>query len=144
MLIPGDWDRRLTYAGAGLTNAFAAIVLLIANRPSVYFWGTLLYLLTTGLCNARFVALVLDIVASDHHDTGTWYNALTAAGSIPVASMIWLEGQTFSKFGRHGLLWTDAAANLVVFAIVAAVFATHGLGLRTLPASRPKPNVSMS
>ena len=144
VLIPGDWDRRLTYAGAGLTNAFAAIVLLIANRPSVYFWGTLLYLLTTGLCNARFVALVLDIVASDHHDTGTWYSALTAAGSIPVTSMIWLEGQTFSKFGTHGLLWTDAAANLVVFAIVAAVFATQGLGLRTLPASRPKPNVSMS
>jgi hypothetical protein len=57
--------------------------------------------------------------------------------------MIWLEGQSFTKFGTHGLLWTTAA-NLVVFAVVAAVFATHGLGLRTLPASRPKPNVSMS
>lgn len=118
VLIPGDWDRRITYAGAGLTNALAAIVLLIASRPSVYFWGTLLYLLTTGLCNARFVALVLDVVASDHHHTSTWYSTLNAAGSIPVASMIWLEGQTFSKFGTHGLLWTDAAANFLVFTIV--------------------------
>jgi hypothetical protein len=42
------------------------------------------------------------------------------------------------------LLWTDATANLVMFAIVAAVFATHGLGLRTLPTSRPKPSVSRS
>ncbi len=87
---------------------------------------------------------MLDVVASDQHDTSTWYSALTAAGSIPVASMIWFEGQTFTRFGTHGLLCTDAAANLVIFTIVALVFATHGLGLRTLPASRPKPNVSTS
>ncbi len=58
--------------------------------------------------------------------------------------MTWLEGQTFTKFGTHGLLWTDAAANLLIFTIVAAVFATHGLGLRTLPASQAKPNLSTS
>jgi len=39
----------------------------------------------------------------------------------------------------HGLLWTDAAANLLVFAVVAAVFATYGLGLRTVPASSADP-----
>jgi hypothetical protein len=50
VLIPADWDRRLTYAGAGLTDAFAAMLLLTGNRPSVYSWGTLLYLLTTCLC----------------------------------------------------------------------------------------------
>jgi hypothetical protein len=144
VLIPGDWDRRLTYAGAGLTNAFAAIVLLIASRPSVYFWGTLLYLLTTGLCNARFVALVLDVVASDHHHTSTWYSTLNAAGTIPVATMIWLEGQTFTKFGTHGLLWTDAAANFLVFTIVVLVFATHGWGMRGVPTSQVNPDVSPS
>jgi len=35
-LIPGDWDRRLTYAAAGLTNALATCVLLAANRPATY------------------------------------------------------------------------------------------------------------
>lgn len=34
-LIPGDWDRRLTYAAAGLTNGLAALVLLAANQPSI-------------------------------------------------------------------------------------------------------------
>jgi predicted MFS family arabinose efflux permease len=140
VLIPADWDRRLTYAGAGLTNALAAIVLLIANRSSVYFWGTLLYLLTAGLCNARFVALLLDVIGPDDRDPSTWFSVLLSAGQIPIASMIWLEGQTFTKFGTHGLLWTDAAANLLMFAIVAAVFLTRGLGLRNLPA--PKPNAS--
>jgi MFS family permease len=144
VLVPADWDRRLTYAGAGLTNAFAAILLLAGNRPSVYFWGTLLYLLTAGLCNARFVALLLDVMGPDDHDPSSWFSALLAAGNIPIASMIWLEGQSFTKFGTHGLLWTDAAANLLMFTIVAAVFATHGLSLRTIPASRPRPNVSTS
>ena len=144
VLIPADWDRRLTYAGAGLTNAFAAILLLAGDRPSVYFWGTLLYLLTSGLCNARFVALVLDVIGPDDRDLSTWFSVLLSASNIPIASMIWLEGQSFTKFGTHGLLWTDATANLVMFAIVAAVFATHGLGLRTLPTSRPKPSVSKS
>jgi PAT family beta-lactamase induction signal transducer AmpG len=143
VLVPGDWDRRLTYAGAGLTNALGAIVLLLANRPSVYFWGTLLYLLTTGFCNARYVALILDIVGTEGHDTSTWYAALTAVGNIPIASMIWFEGKTFQSFGTHGLLWTDAAANLVVFAIVALVFATHGLGIRGSPTSPVlKPEIS--
>jgi predicted MFS family arabinose efflux permease len=129
-LIPADWDRRLTYVGAGLTNAFAAIWLLAGNRPSVYLWGTLLYLLTAGLCNARFVALVLDIIGPGVQDTSTWYSALVAASNIPIASMTWLEGQSYTKFGTRGLLWTDAAANFLVFTIVALVFATHGLGIR--------------
>ena len=144
LLIPANWDRRLTYAGAGLTNAFAAVLLLAGNHPSVYFWGTLLYLLTAGLCNARFVALVLDIIGPDDRDPSTWFSVLLSASNIPIACMIWLEGQTFTKFGTHGLLWTDATANLVMFTIVVTVFATHGLGLRTLPASHPKPNVSTS
>jgi hypothetical protein len=42
-----------------------------------------------------------------------------------------------NKFATHGLLWTDAA-NLLMFTIVAAVFATHGLGLRTCPRPNAK------
>ena len=127
LLIPGDWDRRLTYAGAGFTNAIGAIILLAPNRPFFYLAGTLVYLLTAGFCNARNVALMLDIVGPDISDVSTWYGALTAVSQIPIASMIWLEGRMFHRFGTHGLLWTDAAGNLVVFAIVAAVFLGRGL-----------------
>jgi len=133
VLVPGNWDRRFTYAGAGMSNALAAIVLLVAYRPSVYFWGTLLYLLTAGLCNARYVALMLDIIGPEGHDASTWYCALLSAGNIPIASMIWLEGQSFHRFGAHGLLWTDAGANLIVFAFVALAFLTRGIGLRRAP-----------
>ena len=130
VLIPGKWDRRLTYAGAGMTNALAAIVLLAAYRPSVYFWGTLFYLFTAGLCNARIVALMLDVIGPEGRDASTWYCTLLSAGNIPVASMIWLEGLSFHRFGTHGLLWTDAGANVIVFAIVALAFLTRGFSLR--------------
>jgi MFS family permease len=133
VLVPGKWDRRLTYVTAGLSNALGAIVLLAAYRPSVYLWGTLLYLFTAGLCNARYVALVLEVIGSEGHDASTWYCALLSAGNIPLASMIWIEGQSFHRFGTHGLLWTDASANLIVFAIVALAFLTRGLGLRHAP-----------
>ncbi len=62
ILIPGDWDRRLTYAGAGLTNALAAFVLLSASRPSVYLSGTVLHMITEGFYWARFTALTVEFV----------------------------------------------------------------------------------
>src|SRR5215467_262702 len=133
VLIPGHWDRRLTYAAAGMSNALAAIVLMGPYRPSVYFWGSLLYLLTVGLCYSRAVALMLDVIGPEGHDASTWYGALLSAGNIPVASMIWLEGQSFHRFGAHGLLWTDAGANVIVFAVVVLAFLTRGFRLRRAP-----------
>jgi hypothetical protein len=129
-LIPGDWDRRLTYAAAGLTNAIAAIVLLAANRPSIYLAGTALYLLTQGLCWARSMALMVEIVGVETRDASTLYGVLNAIVTIPVLYMLKLDGVGFSKFGTHGLLWTDAAANLLVFGVVAVIFMAYGLKLQ--------------
>jgi len=133
-LIPGDWDRRLTYAAAGLTNAIAAIVLLAANRPSVYLPGTAFYLATEGLCWARSIALMVEIVGVETRDASTLFSVLNAIVTIPVLYMIKLDGMGFSRFGTRGLLWTDAGANLLVFGVVAAVFVVCGLSLRRVPA----------
>ena len=132
-LIPGDWDRRLTYAAAGLTNALAALVLLLSNHPPVYLAGTAFYLVTEGLCWARFTALILEIVGVETRDASTLYGVLNAAGTIPLLYMIRLDGFGFGKFGTHGLLWMDAAGNLLVFSVVVGVFVACGLGLRRVP-----------
>lgn len=132
-LVPGNWDRRLTYAAAGVTNALAAIVLLVANRPTVYLAGTAFYLATEGLCAARSVALIVEIVGSEARDASTLYSWLNAAVSLPIAYVTWLDGVGFRHFGTHGLLWTDALLNVFVFGIVATVFVTRGLGLRSVP-----------
>jgi MFS family permease len=133
ILVPGDWNRRLTYAGAGLTNALGAMVLLAPNRPSFYFVGTMIYLLTAGFCQARAVALIMDVVDRDNGDASTWFSTLTAITNVPIAFMIWLEGRVFCDFGIHGLLWTDAAGNLLVFAIVAAVFLPYSSSRPQIP-----------
>ena len=129
-LVPNDWDRRLTYAGAGLTNAMAACILLFANRPSFYWAGTLLYLATQGLCWARFTALTVEIVGPQTRDASTLFSVLNSAGGLPVMAMIWLDGFGFQKFGTRGLVWTDISGNVLVFAVVAIIFIARGLGLR--------------
>jgi MFS family permease len=124
VLVPGNWDRRLIYACAGLTNAFGSIVLLAPNRPTFYLAGSMIYLLTAGFCQAQAVALTLDVVGRETSDPSTWFTALTSVSGITIASMIWFEGRMYHHFGTHGLLWTDAGGNLLVFAIVATAFLT--------------------
>jgi len=132
-LIPADWDNRLVYVFAGLTNASAAIVLILVHGATGYLVGTILYLITQGFCWARFTALIVEIVGPDTKDASTLYSALSAAGSIPLAYMTWLDGFGYSKLGTQGLLWTDAVGNLIVFGIVVAVFVTGGIKFRHAP-----------
>lgn len=119
-LLPGEWDRRLTYAGAGMLNGLASLTLLAGDRPSVYYFGTVLYLVTTGFGYARFTALVMDVLGHGEHGASTRYSLFLAAGNLPIAYVLWLDGQGYHRFGTHGLFGVDAAGNLFVFAIVAA------------------------
>jgi hypothetical protein len=79
---------------------------------------------------------MVEIVGAETRDASTLYSVLNAIVTIPLLYMIRLDGFGFSRFGTHGLLWTDAAANLLMFAIVATVFVACGLGLRRVPASQ--------
>jgi PAT family beta-lactamase induction signal transducer AmpG len=117
-LVPGEWDRRLTYAGAGLLNGLATLTLMAGDRSSVYFVGTVLYLVTTGFGYARFTALVMDVLGPGGHGVSTRYSLFLAAGNLPIAYVLWLDGQGFRRFGTHGLFGVDAAGNFLVFAIV--------------------------
>ena len=132
-LIPSDWDSRVVYASAGLLNGLAAIALTSADGATGYLVGTILYLVTVGLCWARFTALIVEIVGPDTKDASTIYSALSAAGSIPLAYMTWLDGFGYSKLGTHGLLLTDATGNVMVFSVVVTVFIIQGLRFRHVP-----------
>lgn len=121
-LLPGAWDRRVTYAGAGLLNGLASLSLLAGDSPSVYYGGTVLYLITTGFGYARFTALVMDVLGHGEHGASTRYSLFLAAGNLPIAYVLWLDGQGYQHFGTHGLFGVDAAGNLLVFAAVTAVW----------------------
>jgi hypothetical protein len=62
-----------------------------------------------------------------------FYSVLNAIVTIPLLYMIKLDGFGFTRFGTHGLLWMDAAGNLLVFAVVIVVFVACGVGLRRVP-----------
>jgi PAT family beta-lactamase induction signal transducer AmpG len=117
-LLPGEWDRRLTYAGAGFLNALASLTLMAGDRPAVYFAGTVFYLVTTGFSYARFTALVMEVLGSGAHGTSTRYSLFQSAGNLPIAYVLWLDGLGFQHFGTNGLFGVDAAGNLLVCAIV--------------------------
>ena len=80
---------------------------------------------------------MVEIVGVETRDAGTFYSVLNVAVSLPLLYMIRLDGWGFSRFGIHGLLWTDAAGNILMFAAVAVVFLICGLGLRRSSDSRP-------
>ncbi len=132
-LVPSDWDGRIVYAGAGFLNGVAALFLMSVAGPTGYLAGTILYLVTVGLCWARFTGLIVEIVGQEVSDASTLYSALSAAGSIPLAYMTWLDGFGYSRLGTHGMLVTDAAGNLIVFFVVVSVFLYNGLTFRHSP-----------
>lgn len=78
---------------------------------------------------------MVEIVGVETSDASTLYSVLNAIVTIPLLYMIKLDGLGFSRFGTHGLLWTDALANLLMFAVVALIFALCGFGLRRVQAS---------
>jgi hypothetical protein len=126
-LVPGDWDRRVTYAGAGLLNALASFTLMLGNRPSIYYTGTVLYLITTGFAYARFTALVMDVLGPGEHGTSTRYSLFLAAGNVPIAYVLSLDGLGYRHFGTRGLFGVDGGLNVLVFLIVGALWlATRG------------------
>jgi hypothetical protein len=124
-LLPGAWDRRLTYAGAGFLNALASLTLMAGDRPAVYFTGTVFYLVTTGFCYARFLALVMEVLGPGTHGTSTRYSLFQSAGNLPIAYVLWLDGIGFQHFGTNGLFGVDAAGNLLVCAIVGGAWAAR-------------------
>ncbi len=132
-MVPSEWDGRIVYSGAGLLNGIAGILLMSVSGPTGYLVGTIVYLVTQGLCWARFTGLIVEIVGPDTQDASTLYSALSAAGSIPLAYMTWLDGFGYSKFGTHGLLMTDAVGNFIVFGIVVVIFLANGLHFRHAP-----------
>lgn len=121
-LLPGEWDRKLTYAGAGLLNGLASLTLLAGSTPAVYYAGTVFYLVTTGFGYARFLALVTDVLGHGAHGTSTRFSLFQAAGNLPITYMLWLDGQGYRRLGVRGLFGMDAGGNFLVFALVGALW----------------------
>ena len=85
------------------------------------------YSIAQGFASAVYTALVLDVVGNRKHAAASAYATLNATGNIPISYMTWLDGVGYKRWGKTGLMATDAAASGVfgIILLLVAVFAGH-------------------
>ncbi len=115
VIIPAHWDRRIAYAAAGFACSLSGIYLTLAPMtPAVYFVGVGFYMLTTGICYAFFLGVVMYTLGDAGKSASSRYTILVSLGNLPVVYMTKMEGWGFSLFGPRGVPAFDAAGNLAV------------------------------
>ncbi|HLG85763.1 MAG TPA: MFS transporter [Alphaproteobacteria bacterium] len=113
-LICRHMERRMANIAAGTACAFSALLMMMGPLgPATYAAGTMLYSLTSGLCYAAYVALVLDVVDADRGTGATRFSILNSAANLPVSYMTWADGQGYAFFGPRGMLAVDGGAALL-------------------------------
>jgi hypothetical protein len=109
-----------------LSAAFGVYLGFADATPFTYAAGLSGYAIAQGFASAVFTALVLDVVGNRKHAAASAYATLNAAGNVPITYMTWLDGVGYKRWGRPGLMATDAAANGIFgILLLAAMFAAH-------------------
>jgi MFS family permease len=113
-LICRHMERRMANIAAGTACALSALVMMMGPlSPTTYAVGTIFYSLTSGLCYAAYVALVLDVVDADRGTGATRFSILNSAANLPISYMTWADGQGYAFFGPRGMLAVDGGAALL-------------------------------
>jgi len=119
-------NRMAAYALAGgFAAVFGAYLGLAHATPLTYAAGYSGYAIASGFGYAVATALVLDVVGNRRHAAASAYATLNATLNAPVTYMTWLDGVGYQRWGRPGLMATDAAANGVfgIILLLVAMFA---------------------
>lgn len=123
----GGWicdraDRQTAYAIFGLLVALSAVCLCVGPAtPFTFATGYSAYALTSGLANAAYVALVLEVLGNRKSGASTGYAFFSSSGNVPNSYMTWVDGIGYKHGGARGLMATDAAlggvGGLILFAV---------------------------
>jgi MFS transporter, PAT family, beta-lactamase induction signal transducer AmpG len=120
VIVPAHWDRRIAYGAAGLACSVSGVFLALAPmRPMQYFFGVGLYMLTTGMCWAFFLGVVVYTMGEAGKSASSRYTILVSLGNLPVVYMTKVEGWGYGIFGPRGVPAMDAAGNILVAICVA-------------------------
>jgi hypothetical protein len=71
-------------------------------------------MLTTGMCYAFFLGVVMVTMGEAGRSASSRYTILVSLGNLPVVYMTKVEGWGFSLFGPRGVPAFDAAGNVLV------------------------------
>ncbi|MBB5056535.1 PAT family beta-lactamase induction signal transducer AmpG [Granulicella aggregans] len=133
VIVPAHWDRRIAYGAAGFACSLSGIYLALAPMtPMVYFLGVGFYLLTTGLCYAFFLGVVMYTLGAAGQSASSRYTILVSLGNLPVVYMTKVEGWGFGMLGPKGVPALDAAGNLLVALCVAVWVGSQAMGRKRI------------
>jgi MFS transporter, PAT family, beta-lactamase induction signal transducer AmpG len=123
-LIPVRIRASIAFPVSGLVNAAAAAVLAFgAQRPAVYFTGTVLFLFTIGAGYALFTGVILEFLGGSGKSGSTRYSIMNSFGNLPLVYMSALEGQAYAHWGPRAM----PAAETVLGAAGATLLLTYFL-----------------
>ena len=118
-------DRRMAYASGALLSGVATIPMLLGPYSALTFAvGLSLYALAAGYCFAAFSALSFELIGNIGQSVSTRYTLFVAAGNLPLAYMIWIDGQGDKRFGPRGLFGVDAVVSVVTAVVFISLFRT--------------------
>jgi predicted MFS family arabinose efflux permease len=96
-----------------LLGVFATIVAAAPHIGIVFKSAVPVYLFLSGIVNATYTALLLEVIGRRRHATAALYTWLNNLGNLPVAYMTWLDGQGHRLWGTTGLFAVDGLGNVV-------------------------------
>jgi MFS transporter, PAT family, beta-lactamase induction signal transducer AmpG len=126
-LIPVRIRASIAFPISGLVNAATAAVLAFgAQRPAVYFTGTVLFLFTIGVGYALFTGVVLEFLGGSGKSGSARYAIINSLGNLPVVYMSALDGQAYAHWGPRA----TPAAETVLGASGAVLLLAYSLAIR--------------
>jgi hypothetical protein len=116
------FDRKFSYALAGIVQALCAVTMALGTRtPSSFVVFTCAYAFINGCCFAAFSAVTLETIG--RRSAATNYNLLACFSNIPIAYMTTIDGHAQGRWGSGGMLYTEAAlCACAVLVFAATVF----------------------
>jgi MFS transporter, PAT family, beta-lactamase induction signal transducer AmpG len=134
-LIPVRVRASIAFPISGLVNSATAAVLAFgAQRPAIYFIGTVLFLFTIGAGYALFTGVILEFLGGSGKSGSARYSVLNSLGNLPVVYMSALDGVAYTHWGPRGMpaletvLGATGAAILLLYFLFAARRPANALG----------------
>lgn len=124
-LVAGELCSRFgskrVYASVAVLLACVSVAMALSpfTRQN-YVLFTLMYVFVVGLSYTAFTGFVLDVIGK--RAAATKYNAFASLSNTPIAYMGLILAWAHKQYGERGMLFTDAAANIIGL-IVLGVFA---------------------
>jgi len=126
------FDRKLAYVSFGLALAACAVAMALCPRTeSAYVSFVLLYAFGSGVCFAGFSAVTFEAIG--HGAAAFKYNVFAGFSNISIGYLTGSEGLAYSRWGSHGMLYTDAAVAVTSAAIFTSAWLLSARFANRLP-----------